>query len=226
MKLNNRLILQTLMEIVQQEFNEKQTHILEIAERLFATKGFDGTSVRDIAHEADVNIAMISYYFGSKEKLMEALFKMRSAFIAQQLTEMLQNGELAPLEKMYRLIDYYLDRIMNHQHFHKIMVREQIGNKDSEISKTIREVKKRNQELIKKLITEGQKKGVFRKNIDIPLMMLTLFGTVNQFISTQDHYKEINNLQHLMDSEFEKLCRKKLSIHMKTLFKAILTYEQ
>src|SRR5690606_31051463 len=126
---------------------------------------------------------MISYYFGSKEKLMEALFKMRSAFIAQQLTEMLQNGELAPLEKMYRLIDYYLDRIMNHQHFHKIMVREQIGNKDSEISKTIREVKKRNQELIKKLITEGQKKGVFRKNIDIPLMMLTLFGTVNQFIS-------------------------------------------
>ncbi|MEO6348401.1 MAG: TetR family transcriptional regulator, partial [Aquaticitalea sp.] len=54
--------------------NDKQIQILEVAEKLFAEHGFDGTSVRQIAHEADINIAMISYYFGSKEKLLEALF--------------------------------------------------------------------------------------------------------------------------------------------------------
>ena len=43
------------------ELNEKKIQIIEIAERLFAERGFDGTSVRDIAHEAGVNIAMISY---------------------------------------------------------------------------------------------------------------------------------------------------------------------
>jgi AcrR family transcriptional regulator len=54
------------------EFTDKQIQIIDIAERLFAERGFDGTSVRDIADEAGINVAMISYYFGSKEKLMEA----------------------------------------------------------------------------------------------------------------------------------------------------------
>jgi len=45
------------------EFSEKQLEILHVAEKLFATSGFDGTSVRDIAHEAQVNVAMINYYF-------------------------------------------------------------------------------------------------------------------------------------------------------------------
>ena len=210
----------------QQEFSEKQKHILEVAERLFAIKGFDGTSVRDIAHEAGVNIAMISYYFGSKEKLLEALFAMRSAFIAQQLREVLHNETLAPLEKIYRLIDYYIDRILKNQHFHKIMVREQTAEKHSQVTKAILNTKKQNQQLIRQLIQEGQKKAVFKKNIDIPMMMLTLIGTVNQLISTQHHYRAVNDLQDMPDTDFKKLMKKKLSIHLKALFKAALTYEQ
>ena len=53
------------------KFNDKQIEILNVAERLFAEEGFDGTSVRDIAKNANVNVAMISYYFGSKEKLLD-----------------------------------------------------------------------------------------------------------------------------------------------------------
>ncbi|MES1161400.1 MAG: TetR family transcriptional regulator, partial [Bacteroidota bacterium] len=50
--------------------SDKREHILIVAEELFGENGFDGTSVRDIAHKAGVNLAMISYYFGSKEKLL------------------------------------------------------------------------------------------------------------------------------------------------------------
>jgi len=46
------------------EFNEKQIQILQVTEKLFAEKGFDGTSIRDIAKQANINIAMVSYYFG------------------------------------------------------------------------------------------------------------------------------------------------------------------
>ncbi len=53
------------------ELNDKQKEIVQVAEKLFAEYGFDGTSVRLIAKEAGINIAMISYYFGSKEKLLE-----------------------------------------------------------------------------------------------------------------------------------------------------------
>ena len=47
---------------------------MEAAETLFAAKGFNGTSVLDISETAGVNLAMISYYFGSKKKLFEAMF--------------------------------------------------------------------------------------------------------------------------------------------------------
>lgn len=43
--------------------------ILEVARRLFAEKGFDATTVRAIASEADVDPAMIHHYFGTKEEL-------------------------------------------------------------------------------------------------------------------------------------------------------------
>ena len=59
------------------DYSEKQVQIMEIAETLFAEKGFNGTSVRDIAEKAHVNLAMVSYYFGSKDKLLEALFSYR-----------------------------------------------------------------------------------------------------------------------------------------------------
>ena len=58
-------------------FTNKQIQILEVAETLFAEKGFDATSTRDIAKSAGVNVSMISYYFGSKEKLFEEIFKVR-----------------------------------------------------------------------------------------------------------------------------------------------------
>ena len=60
------------------DFNDKQLKIMEAAEELFAEKGFSGTSVRDIADAADVNVAMISYYFGSKEKMVNKLQRFSS----------------------------------------------------------------------------------------------------------------------------------------------------
>jgi AcrR family transcriptional regulator len=47
--------------------NKKTAPVTRTAESLFSQKGFDGTSVRDIAEAAGINTAMISYYFGSKK---------------------------------------------------------------------------------------------------------------------------------------------------------------
>ena len=49
--------------------------ILYTAENYLQKRGFDATSTRDIAKSAGVNVSMISYYFGSKEKLFEEILK-------------------------------------------------------------------------------------------------------------------------------------------------------
>ena len=207
------------------EYSDKQIQIMEAAEKLFADKGFNGTSVRDIADAAGVNLAMISYYFGSKEKLMEAMFQHRTGFFKLQLESMIQNKELEPMEKIEVLIDQYIERLMNQQCFHRIMVREQMVNNNDFIAEQIHQLKRRNQELIKELIQEGQKKGAFKKNIDTPILMMTLVGTISQLLTTQHYYKEINGLQAMSAEEFQKHMKKKLSQHLKKIFKAILTHE-
>ena len=206
-------------------YNEKQIQIMEAAEELFSEKGFDGTSVRDISDKAGVNLAMISYYFGSKEKLLEALFTYRGEHTVMKLESMISDKNMEPLQKMDTLIDYFIDKFMNQQCFHKIMQREQVTHQRGVTSDLILNLKKRNQALVKQLIQEGQKTGDFKKNIDVPLMMATLVGTVSHLVTSQHYYIVINNLQSLSDEEVKKHIKKKLSHHLKFLFKAILTHE-
>src|SRR5678810_1116354 len=92
---------------------DKQVQIMETAEVLFAEKGFNGTSVRDIAEKAHVNLAMISYYFGSKDKLLEALFDYRGEHIKLKLESMVEDKTLGSFEKLDLLIDHYIEKIMN-----------------------------------------------------------------------------------------------------------------
>lgn len=57
--------------------DKTRERILTVAERLFALRGFDGTSMREIAREAEVPIALVSYHFGGKDELYRAIFTHR-----------------------------------------------------------------------------------------------------------------------------------------------------
>ena len=207
------------------DFNEKHLQIIETSERLFAQKGFDATSVRDIAEEAGINVAMISYYFGSKEKLMEAIFEAKIGKVQMRVEALLKDESLLPFEKIYTLIDEHIERVMHSQYFYRIMISEQLTNINPAILQKVKQLKVRNAELISQLIKEGQQKGFFKKKVDVVLMLNTMLGTVWQSIISKEHYREFTNSQLLSDEEYENQIKKKLSTHIKTLFKAILTNE-
>ena len=57
-------------------FSTKE-RILGAAEELFAQQGFAGTSLREVTSRADVNIAAVNYHFGSKENLVNEVFRRR-----------------------------------------------------------------------------------------------------------------------------------------------------
>jgi len=205
------------------ELNDKQLQLIEVAEHLFSVRGFDGTSVRDIAEEAGINTAMISYYFGSKEKLMEAIFELRSANIRMKVENLLKDDSITPLDKMFSLVDNYIDKILQSQQFHKIMICEQVINKNPVIVELVNNLKKKNLTIVGELIKDGQKKGAFKKNIDVAMLLNTMTGTAMQMLISQQLYKEFNNLDKTDEAEFKKLFKNRLSTHLKTLFNAILT---
>jgi len=207
------------------EYNDKQLKIIDTAEKLFSNNGFEGTSVRDIAKESDINVAMVSYYFGSKEKLLEAIFAYRISITRLTMENILQSKEHTPIQKVDILIDRYVEKMMNNQCFYRLMLQEQTVREINKVSDIVLEAKMKNYEMVKKIIAEGQRSGEFRKNVDVQFMMATMVGTANHFMIYEDFYRRLNHLEDLSDEEIKNHIRKKLTHHLKTLFKAYLTHE-
>ena len=57
--------------------------LIEVGTRLFATRGLDGTSIRDLADAAGVNVAAVHYHFGGKEQLYAAVVEQVFARTAE-----------------------------------------------------------------------------------------------------------------------------------------------
>lgn len=204
------------------EFNEKQTEILQVAERLFAEEGFDGASIRTIAKEANVNIAMISYYFGSKEKLLEALIIYRTSGMKMQLQNIF-NEDLSPTEKVDRLIDLYISRINQNKCMYQIMhfelsTKKRIFNMESFV-----EIKKDNSEIFRKIIEDGQDKGIFRRDINIMLIPTTVLGTLTHFHNNRLYFEKTMGLD--TDEKFDHYIATELTHHIKQTIKALLAHE-
>ena len=97
--------------------DKKQT-IIEAAMELFADKGFEGTSIRELAAKAGVNIAMVNYYFGSKEKLFEAMVEEKSTYFRERLNSILIDESKNELQKIDTIIEDYVNRITSQHKYH------------------------------------------------------------------------------------------------------------
>ena len=72
---------------------ETRTRILDSAEELFSTRGVDGVTLRDIAHLADVDTALLHYYFDSKRGIFEAVLGRRAAILQYEIGQSLSQYE-------------------------------------------------------------------------------------------------------------------------------------
>ena len=67
----------SLREVKVKPRHETHARLLDAAEELFMLHGFEGTSMRQLTSRAGVNLAAVNYHFGSKDALIEAVFRRR-----------------------------------------------------------------------------------------------------------------------------------------------------
>jgi len=72
--------------------HETRTRILDAAEELFMLHGFEATSMRQLTARAGANLAAVNYHFGSKDALIEAVFRRR--------LDLMNVGRIAELDRM------------------------------------------------------------------------------------------------------------------------------
>lgn len=110
---------------MRKKLTDKQIKILDVAEELIAKKGFDGTSVRDICTKAEINVAMISYYFGSKEKMMSYLYQYRVQRTKESFSEFAQTiKEGKPEMQMKEIVNYVIALLFKYSYFHGFVTQE------------------------------------------------------------------------------------------------------
>jgi AcrR family transcriptional regulator len=91
--------LEPIQKIVGTTTTDTKEQIISVAKRLFAERGFAGTTLRNVIGEADVNLAAVHYHFGSKEELFRAVVEQFARPIVEQelaLLKQLQAGERVP----------------------------------------------------------------------------------------------------------------------------------
>lgn len=204
------------------ELNDKQIRILETAEKLFSENGFDGTSVRQISKAAGINIAMVSYYFGSKEKLLESLLLFKISDFKMQLESvMLKNSP--HLETLDAIIALMVERIHKNRRTHKI-INFEYSNGTRNINFDVYLVqKKETLKVIETFVKSGQDAGVFTDHVNIQLLTTTILGTYFHFYYNKKYYKTLLNLD---DSAVELYVHNELTHHIQKTIKALLTYEK
>jgi AcrR family transcriptional regulator len=86
---------------------ETETRILDAAKIVFIRRGTAGARMQEIAEEAGVNPALLHYYFRSKEKLSNAVFRETAGRMFPALIQIL-GGDMTITEKIDRIVDTYL----------------------------------------------------------------------------------------------------------------------
>ena len=202
------------------KMTKKQT-IIESALKLFIAKGFEGTSVREIASDAGVNVAMINYYFVSKEKLFESVVEYRASFLQGIFTELVNNTKLTPIEKIDIVIDQTIERKFSNSEFHHLLHRELSLEHRPQLRNAISDILLKNMRQVKKIIQNGIKDGVF-KPVDIELTLTTMLGTIHYLLTSDTMCRKILDKKEGFRAFQNKQLKKRLSEHTKQLMRSHL----
>ncbi|REL26346.1 TetR/AcrR family transcriptional regulator [Thalassotalea euphylliae] len=87
--------------------------ILDAAEELFANKGFNGTSLREITSQAEVNLAAVNYHFGSKKELIKAVISRYMDEVSPKLELALLDVSAQPSPSLHQVFSAFVQPLLS-----------------------------------------------------------------------------------------------------------------
>ncbi len=160
----------------------KRAHeIVDAAARVFAEKGFHGTSTHHIAEELGLRQASLYYYFTSKEAALEQVCAHGvDGFV--EAAEAISQSEGSPAEKIERLIQAHLTPMETRRDYVRVFLNER-RYLPSASRKRIGRAGRRLERIFQSVIESGIADGTFRPDIDARTATLALLGMCNAVIN-------------------------------------------
>ncbi len=196
--------------MVESKTQDKRDDILDVAEKLFSEKGFEAISIREISKAAEINIAMVSYYFGSKEKLYEEVVN-RKLISSEMIIKYIEQHETYT-NKLFAIVDMFINKFFERRDFQNIIFREVAMNQRTGMAELITTRLHQNFSVIQDVIENGIKHKEFKK-VDVELTVMTIIGVVKTYTTSCSiacRVLKIDDPEKVYDDKYKKRLKKHL----------------
>jgi AcrR family transcriptional regulator len=175
---------------------------------LFAEKGFDGVTVREICKHADTSMNMIHHYFDSKEGLLNAIveqFSSRVFLVPRRLLEKVPDTREAFLARLELLFETTLEAYIEQRDVLRVVVREQ-----SDL-KALQEF----MEDLASFMEKAKTKGFVRKELDSAMITGAMLDRVLNQVQFAPWIKRLTGADVLSDASYkERWCKSNLDLFL------------
>ena len=189
------------------EAEERKNEILDVAERLFGTKGFDNTSTSDILNEVGIARGTLYYHFKSKEDILDAMIDRLTGRLVEKAAALLAKKEIPVLKRLTMMMTALN---VNGSLGQEIM--EQVHKPQNALmhQKMQERLLAGVNPLVTALIREGIAQGICKTEYPAEVAEMTLLYSNTAFDTLAEHGKEererkinafIYNLERLLGME-------------------------
>jgi AcrR family transcriptional regulator len=158
---------------------DTESQILDAAKKIFVQKGFAGARMQEIADEANINKAMLHYYFRNKESLFERILENAIDAVFPKLVESLMTEGMV-IQKLERLVNSYIDVILENSYLPMFLLHEISQNRMGMIDKMKSKMEQHHVlAQFSKQVLEEQARGILKpimpQHILLTVMSLIIF---------------------------------------------------
>lgn len=204
------------------DFHEKQVRILDAAEQLIFEKGHAESSVREICARANINIAMVSYYFGSKGQMLHYLYENKIRKATERfglLTQTIANASPAlQLNEILKFLISHLSESYYLQSFAPQGAHNPAGEYYIGIFTNLAARK------LGDLIQKGIAIGEFHRAVRAEDLLATIWGTIIFSFQHKEFYQDF--LPTREGSNYGKQVQTRLKTHLTVVVFSLLGYRQ
>jgi len=189
------------------ERKERVERILNAGKKLFLKKGYLGTTMRDIALEAELSTGAIYVYFKGKDEIYGRVCE-EAFHILNELLEKAQKSNGTPLERLEAIARAYVGFYTDHEDYFDIISFNDLGFKkvglSEELLKTIEGLSHQAISIINDTAVEGIKEGIIFGDIDSWELSISIWAGIEGliFIHKRGYFENYGlNLDELVNSE-------------------------
>jgi AcrR family transcriptional regulator len=161
---------------IPRDSQSKLLHILRHSAKIFATRGFEGASMREISRATGVSLSGLYYYFESKQKLLYLIQKNTFTYIVVRLRTRLE-GVRDPQVCLRLLVQNHLEYFLSHPHEMKVLSHEEEAL-DEPFRSEVAAIKRRYYNLAREIF-DGVAAEASASVLNPRIAVLSLFGMMN-----------------------------------------------